>query len=360
MAMALHRLRPRAWSRWLLLLAALLPISLTLAVTLGPVPIAAPDAWAIAAHETGRALGLDLPRGGWSEAQRQIVWQLRMPRVLLAGVVGAGLAVVGVSMQAMVRNPLADPYLLGVSSGASLGAVGVLALGLLGAAGGLALPLGAFGGALAACVAVYALAHAQGRLSATRLVLGGVAIGYCLAGLSSLIVLTSDQRDLAGAVMAWTLGSLAGTQWHELGLPSLVLLLGTLWLALQAKALNALLTGDETAATLGIDTTALRRRLFVAVSLLTGVMVAVSGPIGFVGLVVPHITRMLVGAEHRRVLPVAALLGALFLIWVDAFARLAFAPTEVPAGVITALLGGPFFVWMLQRDGRRAQGAPWS
>ncbi|MEG2280272.1 MAG: iron ABC transporter permease [Comamonas sp.] len=350
LAFALQR---RQLTLWLAALIALLLLSLTLAITLGPVRIAPQQAWLITAHEIGSFLGMDLQPGDWSTAQFQIVWRVRMPRVLLAALVGAGLALVGVAMQAMVRNPLADPYLLGVSSGASVGAVSVLAFGALAFAGDLALPLGAFGGALTACVAVYFLAYANGRLLATRLILGGVAIAYCLGGVTSLIVLTADQRELANSILTWTLGSLAGTRWDELGLPAALLVVGAALLLTQARALNALLSGEESAATLGVDTTRTRRWLFVLVSLVTGVLVALTGPIGFVGLIVPHITRMLVGAEHRRVLPVAALVGAIFLVWVDVFSRITFAPAEVPVGVITSLLGGPFFVWMLCRKNAR-------
>ncbi|RGE45343.1 iron ABC transporter permease [Comamonas testosteroni] len=350
LAFALQR---RRLSLWLSALLALLLISLTLAITLGPVRISPQQAWLITAHEIGELLGLGLQPGDWTSAQIQIVWRVRMPRVLLAALAGAGLALVGVAMQAMVRNPLADPYLLGVSSGASVGAVSVIAFGALSFAGDLALPMGAFGGALAACTAVYLLAYANGRLQASRLILGGVAIAYCLGGATSLIVLTADQRELANSVLTWTLGSLAGTRWDELGLPAVLLTIGAALLLTQARSLNALLSGEESAATLGVDTTRTRRWLFVLVSLVTGVLVALTGPIGFVGLIVPHVTRMLVGAEHRSVLPVAALLGAIFLVWVDVLSRITFAPAEVPVGVITSLLGGPFFVWMLCRKNAR-------
>lgn len=350
LAFALQR---RRLSLWLAALLALLLVSLTLAITLGPVRISPQQAWLITAHEIGVRLGLNLQPGDWTSAQFQIVWRVRMPRVLLAALAGAGLALVGVAMQAMVRNPLADPYLLGVSSGASVGAVSVIAFGALAFAGELALPLGAFGGALAACMAVYFLAYANGRLLATRLILGGVAIAYCLGGVTSLIVLTADQRELANSVLTWTLGSLAGTRWDELGLPAALLVIGAALLLTQARSLNALLSGEESAATLGVDSTRTRRWLFLLVSLVTGVLVALTGPIGFVGLIVPHITRMLVGAEHRSVLPVAALLGAIFLVWVDVFSRITFAPAEVPVGVITSLLGGPFFVWMQCRKNAR-------
>lgn len=351
-ALGFARQRQRL-AMYLAVLLGLLLVSLTLAITLGPVRISPQQAWLITAHEIGVRLGMEMQPGDWTSAQFQIVWRVRMPRVLLAALVGAGLALVGVAMQAMVRNPLADPYLLGVSSGASVGAVSVIAFGALAFAGDLALPLGAFGGALAACIAVYFLAHAHGRLISIRLVLGGVAIAYALSGVTSLIVLTTDQRELANSVLTWTLGSLAGTRWDELGLPAVLLVIGAALLLTQARSLNALLSGEESAATLGVDTTRTRRWLFVLVSLVTGVLVSLAGPIGFVGLIVPHVTRMLVGAEHRSVLPVSALAGAIFLVWVDVFSRITFAPAEVPVGVITSLLGGPFFVWMLCRKSAR-------
>ncbi|MEG1103135.1 MAG: iron ABC transporter permease, partial [Comamonas sp.] len=278
LAFALQR---RRLSLWLAALLVLLLVSLTLAITLGPVRISPQQAWLITAHEIGVRLGMNLQPGDWTSAQFQIVWRVRMPRVLLAALVGAGLALVGVAMQAMVRNPLADPYLLGVSSGASVGAVSVIAFGALAFAGELALPLGAFSGALAACTAVYFLAYANGRLQASRLILGGVAIAYCLGGITSLIVLTADQRELANSVLTWTLGSLAGTRWDELGLPAALLVIGAALLLTQARSLNALLSGEESAATLGVDTTRTRRWLFVLVSLVTGVLVALTGPIGF-------------------------------------------------------------------------------
>ncbi len=336
----------------LVALSALLFASITLGVTLGPVEISPATVWKIAIAQTARAVGVETPlvQPDWSHSDYGIVWLIRFPRVLLAGLVGAGLAVVGVTMQAMVRNPLADPYILGVSSGASVGAVLVLGWGVFAFAGIYALSLGAFLGALLSCVLVFTLAHSNGRLVAARLILSGVAVGYFFAGVTSLITLTSDQRELARSILSWMLGSLAGADWAALGLPALVLAVGTTYLILQARQLNALIVGEETAITLGVDTTRLRRVLFLVVSLLTGTVVAVSGAIGFVGLMIPHVARLVVGADHRRVLPVAMLVGAIFLIGVDAVARTAFAPVEVPVGVITALIGGPFFIWLLHRQ----------
>lgn len=322
------------------LVAALL-LSLTLAVTIGPVDLSMLTVWQIAfAKLTGTT-------GDWTAAQGNIVWMLRFPRVLLAAIVGAGLAAVGVAMQAVVRNPLADPYVLGISSGASVGAVLVLGTGALGFLGLYAVSAGAFAGATLSFTLVFLIATAGGQLSPLRLVLAGMACGYSLSGLTSLIVLTSENRELARTAMEWMLGSLGAAAWSDLGLPAAVLLIGTTWLTLSGRALNALLVGDDTARALGIDVGRLRIALFLVLSLLTGIMVAVSGAIGFVGLVTPHIVRMLVGTDHRRVLPVAVLVGAIFLVWVDVVARMAFAPIELPVGVITALLGGPFFVWML-------------
>ena len=197
---------------------------------------------------------------------------------------------------------------------------------------------------------VFLLAQSNGRLNPSRLILAGVAVAYFFSGLTSFITLTSDKRELARAVLAWLLGSLAGTDWAELTLPVLILLLGSLYLSLQARSLNALIVGDESAATLGVDLVRFRRQLFLVVSLVTGVMVAVSGAIGFIGLMIPHIVRLMVGTDHRRVLPVWILVGSIFLIWVDVVARAAFDPVELPVGVITSLLGGPFFLWLLRRQ----------
>lgn len=338
-----HRTEQRRF--WLLLatLAGLLFISITLAVVIGPVPIPAGQVWQIALSEVISGIA-----GDWTQAQYNIVWLIRLPRVLLAMFVGAGLAVVGVTMQAMVRNLLADPYLLGISSGASVGAVMVLALGAFVFAGVYAISFGAFIGSLLTFVIVFILAQSNGQLGPTRLVLSGLAVSYFFSGLTSFITLTSPERELARSVLAWLLGSLAGAEWVDLGLPAAVLALGMLYLASQARALNALIVGEETAATLGVDTTRFRRQLFLIVSLLTGTMVAVSGAIGFVGLMMPHLVRLMVGTDHRRVLPVSVFVGSIFLIWVDVVARTAFAPVELPVGVITSLLGGPFFLWLLR------------
>ncbi|QBD82273.1 iron ABC transporter permease [Ktedonosporobacter rubrisoli] len=284
-----------------------------------------------------------------------IVWTFRLPRVLLAGIVGAALAVSGTTLQALVRNPLADPYIFGISSGASVGAVAVLTLGptlLI----GLSFQASAFAGALITMLLVYLLAQQGGRVVPMRLLLAGIALGYTLQAVTSYLVLISSRPGggVAG-VLYWLAGSLATATWSDLGLPALLLFLITLLLILQARQLNALLMGEESATALGINLPRFRLQLFVLTSLLVGIAVSVSGAIGFVGLMLPHIIRFFVGANHRRLLPLVALGGALYLILVDLLGRLLIAPQELPVGIMTAILGGPFFLWLLSRRDKSAQ-----
>ncbi|MDD5467699.1 MAG: iron ABC transporter permease [Anaerolineales bacterium] len=322
--------------------------SVTLGVMLGPVSIPAHVVWRVAAYKVGF-----IPPGDWSSGVENIVWLIRFPRVLLSFIVGGGLAVVGVTLQALVRNPLADAYILGISSGASVGAVLAIGFGALAIYGTFAVSIAAFMGAALAFLIVYLLANISGRITPGSLVLAGIGIGYVFSGITSFITLTSDKRQLAGQVLAWTLGSLARATWFDLTLPSLTLLLITGYLLLQSRSLNAMIVSDETAVTLGIHVDSFRRQIFTLVALMTGVMVAVSGAIGFVGLMVPHIARFVVGSDHRKVLPISVLAGSIFLIWADVLAR-GFhtpidAPIELPVGVVTSVLGGPFFLWLLWR-----------
>jgi iron complex transport system permease protein len=292
----------------------------------------------------------DAVQPDWNKAQEQIIWEIRLPRVLLGAVVGAGLAVVGTVIQALVRNSLADPYILGVSSGSSVAATLVIIFGAMASFGQYALSLGAFLGAIVSMVMVYALAQVSGRITTTRLLLAGISVSMILSAVTSFIVMMAPHEHGVRDVMFWMMGSLAGAKWEYLGIPGVVVVSGLALLLFQSRFLNAMMMGEETAATLGVNTDALRKGLFVLLSLLTGAIVAVSGSIGFIGLIIPHIARFLVGSDHRRVLPVSALVGAITLIWSDVFARLALAPEELPIGVVTALGGGPFFLWLLRRS----------
>lgn len=332
----------------LVVLAGVLVVSMTAGVSLGSVTIPAGHVWSnVAAVVTG----------GWIEPTgppfvRGIVVQSRAPRVLLAVVVGAGLAVVGAALQAVVRNMLADPFLLGVSSGASVGAVTVIVSGAP-AVFGLTTPVAAFLGALGALLVVYTMSRSGGQITPTRLVLAGVAVAYVLSALTSFLLITTPRPHVAREVLAWLLGGLGRATWELLWLPAVAVAVGVTVLLTQARPLNLLLAGDEAATTMGVDVPRFRAAMFVLTSLVTGVLVAVSGPIGFVGLIVPHAVRLVVGGDHRRLLPAAALTGASFLVWADIAARTVAEPIEVPVGVLTSLCGGPFFLWLLRREARR-------
>ncbi|MEM3086974.1 MAG: iron ABC transporter permease [Halobacteria archaeon] len=325
-------------------LAVLLGVSVTGGVTWGSVPISPTDVWSIVWSKLFGGSAQNWPQG-----HEQIVWELRLPRVFLAAVVGAALTVAGTVIQALVRNPLADPFILGLSAGASVGAAGVILLGALGAFGIYAISVGGFLGALVAMVAVFAIAQERGRINPLRLVLVGVAMAFVFQAITGFLVFWADPRA-SQAVLFWLLGSFGRASWSLLAAPAIVLILGLLYAMARARSTNALSLGEEAALSLGVDVAALRRGLFVTASLMTGVAVAASGAIGFVGLVVPHMTRLLFGSDHRAALPVGALLGASFMVWGDLLARTIVAPQEMPIGVITAFLGAPFFLLLLRRS----------
>jgi iron complex transport system permease protein len=330
---------------WLGGLTALLIVTVPLATGLGPVDIPPATVARIVGHHL-----LGWPQAvSWSAAQDAIVEQVRMPRVLLGAVVGAGLAVTGTALQAMVRNVLADPYLLGVTAGASTGAAATILFGVGTALGASSLTGSAFIGALTSMAAVFALAKIGGRITSIRLLLAGVAVGYILSAATSFMIFTSDSEQGARDVLFWLLGSLTLAVWSSVLSAGLVVAAAIGVLLLWSRRLDALAIGDETARALGIAPTRVRTQLLLVVSLCVGAVVAVSGGIGFVGLVVPHIARLCVGGTHRRVLPTAALLGAAFLIWADAFARVVLAPAEMPLGIVTAVVGAPMLLILVRR-----------
>ncbi|MGB8945526.1 MAG: iron ABC transporter permease [Streptomyces sp.] len=330
----------------LTVLSVTLVVSVLAGIALGPTVVPLGDVVRfLTAALTGGSIGADDVTG------YSIVWHVRTPRVLLAAVVGAGLSVVGVAIQALVRNALADPFVLGISSGASVGATGVVVFGLFAGIGVYALSAAAFLGALGATVLVYLAARGPLGLTPLRLVLTGVALAYGFQALMSVLVFLSPNGQAARTVLFWLLGSLGSASWESLPLAAGAVLVTVVVLLRQSRSLDVLSLGDETAASLGVDAEALRRRLFLLTAAVTGLIVAVSGAIGFVGLVLPHVVRILVGSTHRRVLAVAPLAGAVFLVWVDLVARTAFAPEELPLGVITALIGVPVFIVLMRRRG---------
>lgn len=328
--------------------SVVLGAAIIVAVSIGSISVPVSDVWAIIAD---RVLpGRTEPH--WSPSDKHIVWNLRLPRVLLGAVVGASLAMAGAALQALTRNPLADPFLFGVSSGAALAAVASLT-GVLGPLAGLSLPAAAFVGALATTVVVFALAADHGRLDVLRLVLSGVAVAQVCSALTTLLLLRVSGRDGAvTSVLAWLAGSLAQATWGGLVAPLAATVIGAAALLAVASSLNAVALGDDTALAVGVDVGRLRVVVFVITSLLVGVVVARSGAIGFVGLMVPHAARRFVGTDHTKLLPWAAYGGAVLMVIVDLVGRVVIAPNEVPVGVMTALIGGPFFIWILRHHSR--------
>ncbi|WP_107951397.1 FecCD family ABC transporter permease [Lysinibacillus parviboronicapiens] len=331
-----------------MLLLLLLIISITFAIMIGSVSITPLYVWKVIFSKI--PFVQNWIEQDWSRSQEIIIWQIRVPRVLLAAIVGGGLAIAGAAIQALVRNSIADPYILGVSSGATVGATAVIILGAFSFFGIYALSISAFLGSLIAIVLVFFLSRVGGRISIFRLLLAGMAVSFILSATSNFILMMSKQEGGMKAVMYWMLGSLAGAKWSNLLIPMVIFVIVFVLLWLHYRNLNLLLLGEEAAVTLGVNLQQFRIQLVLLVSLLTGVLVAVSGAIGFVGLIIPHIVRLIVGSNYKYVIPISALLGAIFLVWADALARILIAPEEMPIGIITAFCGGPFFIWLLRRN----------
>ncbi len=331
----------RRRGRWILFgLAVLAVLSLLAGIVIGPVTIPVRDAFAgLLGDETV------------STVHRVIVRQIRLPRVLLGLLVGSALAVSGVAMQGLFRNPLASPYVLGIASGASTGA----ALAILFATGSaFLLPLGAFVGAAAAVAIVYGLARGRDRrTSIFTLILAGVAVGALFSAVTSFLIFLSSGGEKLSDVLFWIMGGLGRAGWPSVAVLAPIVAVGIGGVIVLARDLNALSLGEEGAFHVGVNPDALYRWLLVLTTALTAAAVAMAGTIGFIGLVIPHVMRLLVGPDHRRLIPVSALAGGCFLVWSDVAARTVLAPAELPVGVITAFLGAPFFLYLLKTRGAR-------
>lgn len=325
------------------LLLGALALAMLAGVGLGAVRV--PPADVLAA--IGRALaGLDAP------AADAVIVGIRLPRVVLAALVGACLSTAGVLYQALFRNPLADPYILGVSSGAGLGAIVVIvATSTTTAFRYFGLPAGAFVGALATIALVTRLASWRGRLDTASLLLGGVAVSYTLSAVTSFIMVYS--RESMTTVVFWMMGGLGSASWPYVWMVVPMLAIGMLLPVTRARELNVMLLGDSRASELGVDVERFKRLVLVTGSLLTAAAVSVSGLVGFVGLMTPHAVRQVLGPDHRVLVPASAIAGAIVMVVADLVARTVLAPVELPVGIVTALTGGPFFVWLLVRGGRR-------
>lgn len=347
---AVPTLRQRVTLPLLPLGVGLLGAAILAGLLLGPARTGADGLLAVLAHW----LGAPLPPEHARDAA--VIGVIRAPRVLLAALVGAGLGAAGATMQGLFRNPLADPALIGVSSGAALAAVAaiVLAGSAFGASAGMLglwlLPIAAFLGGLGATLVMARLGRVGGAAPVATLLLAGVAVNALAGAITGLLIFMADDRQVRD-ITFWTLGSLAGARWHHLPVTLLLVGLPSLLLCALARPLNALLLGEAEAYHLGVSVEALKRSAIMLAAISVAAGVAFTGLIGFVGLVVPHLVRLVFGTDHRIVLPGAALFGAALLVLADLAARSLAAPAELPVGVITALIGAPFFLWLLRQSG---------
>jgi iron complex transport system permease protein len=336
----------------LVFLAAFI-LSILGAVTIGAVKVSLSDVYRIVLYQLTH-IRIGEEKFLSSGTMYEIVWNLRMPRVLMGALIGVLLSTCGVVMQATVQNPLADPYILGISSGASLGATFSIMIGASAIFTGVLATMGtafwAFFGALGAMALVMLLAHmGGGRLTSAKLVLAGCVVGSLCSAFTNMMVYVGKDAENMKTVTYWLLGSMVSARWPKLLLPGIVTAAGLLFFLTQLRTLNTLLLGDEAAITLGVDLSKRRRIYMIVTSLLSAIAVCTCGIVGFVGLMIPHIVRGFAGSDHRFLLPLAALSGGIFLIWADVVARILIANTEIPLGVITSAIGAPIFVYMMVR-----------
>lgn len=334
-----------AWLAALALLAIALVLSILAAVTVGSTRIPFRQVYEVIFHQLFGLGDESLGKGSLF----RVVWYLRLPRLILAMGIGISLSVCGVVMQAVVKNPLADPYVLGISSGASLGATLAILAGVGAALGGNSVGLMAFLGAFVVSLLVVGLANLGGRANSVKLLLAGMAVSSMCSAFSSFIVYTAHDREGMQTVTYWMMGSLAGATWERDAAVMLVAVLGAAFFWTQHRNLNLMLLGDESAITLGTDLHRWRQLYLLVSAAMVGFAVYSAGMIGFVGLVVPHVVRMIFGTDHKKLIPLCALSGAVFLIWADVACRVIIPGTELPIGVLTSMIGAPCFIYLMVR-----------
>ena len=341
-----NRLKPHIifWS-----LTAFLILSIFLAIALGSVNLNIADIYKILVNKITCS---QLFTPTWDKSTENIVWLIRLPRILLALIVGSGLTISGILMQTLTKNVLAEPYILGISAGASTGAVASISFGGVTLFGYGSTTLFAFLGAVFSALLVFVFTGKKSGFSTTKMVLMGVAVAALFNAATNYIIFTSHDTRTAELSLFWMTGSLSGAKWDQVPICFAVLIISIIIICIFAKQFDVLLLGEGTAKTLGVNVKAIKITIITVATLLTGVMVAFSGPIGFLGLIVPHITRSIVKSScHRKILPISVVLGAIILIWSDVLARTLASPEEIPLGIITAFLGAPFFIVMLKRGG---------
>ena len=332
----------------ILVLLGLLVFSLLAAVTFGSTDIPIGDVYGVISRKLYHLVFLG--DSGWGDGSLfRAVWYIRLPRLILAMAIGAGLATCGVVMQAIVKNPLADPYVLGISSGASLGATSAILLGVGAAFGSNSVGVMAFLGAFVVSLAVVGLANIGGRANSVKLLLAGTALSSVCSAFSNFIVYIAHDKEGIQTVTYWMMGALGGATWEIDGTVLLVVLAGIVFFLTQYRTLNLMLLGDETSITLGTDLHKWRQLYLLVCAAIVGFSVYAAGMIGFVGLVIPHVVRMLYGTDHKRLLPISALVGAIFLIWADVACRTILPGQELPIGILTSMIGAPCFIYLMAR-----------
>jgi iron complex transport system permease protein len=332
------------------LLLALLLVSSVFAVTMGTVNLPFDSSFAVLIN---KLFGITPHNITISTAVKNIIWEIRVPRALLGMLVGGGLSLCGCVMQAVVKNPLADPYILGISSGAAFGATFAIMISALfgGIIGQMGVGLFAFMGAAGAAMAVMAIAGIGGSTTSVKLILAGTVINSLCASFSNFIIYSAGTAEGIRTVTFWLMGSLTAADWNRLPLLAVSVLIAVILFITQARPLNIMLLGDEAATTLGYNPVNLRRVYMTAASLVTGIIVANCGMIGFLGLIIPHIVRGLTGSDHRRLIPLTVIAGSLFMVWADVIARVIIPQGELPIGIVTAMAGSPLFAYILIKKG---------
>ena len=328
----------------MLLLAVLLVLAFLWALSIGTVKLSFVQIYEGIVNQF--TSGMAIATAGQGPVH-DIIWLLRLPRLVLAALVGMGLSVCGVIMQAVVKNPLADPYILGISSGASLGATAAILLGIGVALGENFVGIAAFIGAFAMSLGVLFISNLGGRSNSIKLLLAGMALSAVCGAFSSFIVYFANNKEGMQSIAYWMMGSFAGAKWETLAVIGPIVLLAVLFFWTQSRMLNLMLLGDESALTLGTDLHIYRQIYLLVSSLIVGFVVYAAGMVGFVGLVVPHVIRMLVGTDHKKLIPVAALTGAIFLVVADGLCRVIIPRTELPIGILISLIGAPCFVYLM-------------
>ena len=336
--------RPVYWTVILLLFLALI-FSLLFAVTIGSSDIPFKDVYHVVFY---KLFGIGDAAMGEGKIH-DVVWFIRLPRLVLAAAIGMSLSICGVVMQAIVKNPLAEPYVLGISSGASLGATLSIMLGVGITFGSNYVGIMACLGAFLNSIGVVALANIGGRATSVKLLLAGMALSSLCGAFSSFIVYFSNDQDGMKTVSYWMMGSLGGASWENNAVVVPISILGVLFFWTQYRTLNLMLLGDESAITLGTDLHPWRQLYLLVSSLMVGFAVYCAGVIGFVGLVIPHVVRMLFGTDHKKLVPLCALVGAIFLIWADVLCRIIITGMELPIGILTSMIGAPVFIWLMVR-----------